>query len=1003
MFRVAVAVSLFGLSCQKGVTAAPLSLSRDFHHTQWTSENGPGAVFDVQQSREGYLWLTTSRGVFRFDGVKFQSLSDATYGAIDTNDIDSVYLSPSEGMWLATMSAGLLLSKDGRLTTFPDRRCTPTRKMGRLVEDRDGSLWVQGAAGLFRLRGSVCEQAGAELGYPGGFAAGLFMDSRGTVWVKVRAGPLLFLPRGESKFRVNSYGEGPSTSYAFLHEAPDGGIWLSDDQGLRRVEGQPGLPALAEPGGKPAGRKSQFGDFTFAPNGSLWAVIANGVERFDLLEPSTQGQIFTAADGLSSDAVWKVLIDREGTTWVATNSGLDRLRRTVLSQQPLPHAQQREFSIAAGDGGSVWTGNASLPLTHVTADGGLTSFLPSHDTITVRRDHTGTIWVAGDGQSHLWRSSGSEFTALHYPEENLDQVVSVAVDRNHDPWITTRSGRAYHLVNGTWSNQNAALGKKPGVIGAMADDAEGNIWFAFSERVVEWDGSGYHSFVRRGTRNISGTTMSVNGNHVWMGGPGGVQLFQGGVFSTMEWKDHGLPGRVSGLVETKTGDLWINGYSGITHVSSADLKAWLRDPRSAVSGEHLDELDGLPGFSEEKVPEPSVVEGTDSRIWFATASGIAWLDPKALEEQRNRLPPAVTVSGIVVNGKVYPGGSNLTLPKHTESLEIDYTALSLAVPERVRFRYKLDGVDKDWQDVRGRREAYYTKLRPGAYKFRVIASNNDGVWNRDGAALNLVLTPAWFQTGWFFALCGASALACVWLLYQLRLRRLAAMINARFEERLAERTRIAQELHDTLLQGFVSVSMHFEVATDQLPDSSPVKPMLKRGLQLIGLVVEEGRNAIRGLHLSRSASLDLEEAFGLVPREVTTWTEESPVEFRVIVNGSRQPLNPLLRDEIYRIGREALINAFRHANARHIEIELSYCSREFQLSVRDDGRGIDQETLRSGREGHWGLPGMRDRALRMGAQFRVLSSPGNGTEVSLTTAGHVVYALRPHCRRFPER
>ena len=304
-------------------------------------------------------------------------MEDATYGAVHSSEIDSVLLPSSGGLWLTTESAGLLFWKDGRLTTFPDRRCTPTRKMGRLIEDRDGSLWVQAAAGLFHLRGSVCEQVGVKQGYPGGFAAGLFMDSAGTLWVKTRTGPLLFMPRGQSKFQVSESGAGPSTSYAFLHEAPDGTIWLSDDQGLRRVTSKSGIAAFSQPGVKGSKPNSQFGDFTFAPDGSLWAVTAKGVRRFDrvaqwsapLALETAPGESFTPEQGLSSDAAWKVLIDREGAVWVATNSGLDRLRRTVLTRVPLPHAQEREFSVAAGDRGSIWTGSGSLPLTQVAADG----------------------------------------------------------------------------------------------------------------------------------------------------------------------------------------------------------------------------------------------------------------------------------------------------------------------------------------------------------------------------------------------------------------------------------------------------------------------------------------------------------------------------------------------------------------------------------------------------------------------------------------------------------
>jgi signal transduction histidine kinase/ligand-binding sensor domain-containing protein len=995
---LALVSEVCGAAAPSALHAAP-----NFHHTAWTSANGLGAVFDIQQSSDGYLWLTTSRGVLRFDGVRFQTVAEATYGAVDTNEIDSVFLPSSGGLWLSTTSAGLLFWKDGRLTAFPDRRCTPTRKMGRLVEDRDGSLWVQGAAGLFHLRGSVCEQAGDKQGYPGGFAAGILMDGKGTLWVKTRSGPLLFMPRGQSKFQVSQYGEGVSTSYAFLHEAPDGTIWLSDNQGLRRVEGKPGIPAFSPPPGKRSKRNSQFGDFTFAASGSLWAVTAKGVQRFDCVEQWTTpqametapGEIYTPKEGLSSDAAWKVLIDREGAAWVATNSGLDRLRRNVLSKQALPLAQEREFSIAAGDRGSIWTGNSSLPLTRIAAGGTITSFPKTRETICVRRDRNGTIWSAGAGDFYLWRSSGEGFLPLHYPEENLDAVVSVAVDRHNDPWITTRSGRAYHFVNGTWSNQNKALGKKPGVIGAMADDQAGNVWFAFSDKVVQWDGSAYHPFVRK-ARDVSQTTMSVRGDRVWLGGPGGVQLFTQGRFYTMKWKDQDLPGRVSGVVETKTGDLWVNGFSGIAHVSAAELKKWLRDPGSAVSAEHFDELDGLPGLSGEKIPEPSVVEASDGRLWFATTKGIAWLDPTALEKNRNRLPPTVVVSAIISNGKMYPGGSSLTLPEYTENVEIDYTALSLAIPERVLFRYKLDGVDSDWQKAGTRRQAFYTKLRPGQYKFRVVACNNDGVWNEAGALLTLTLSPAWFQTSWFLLLCVACSIVLVSLLYRLRVRHIAAAINARFDDRLAERTRIAQELHDTLLQGFLSASMQVHVAVDCLPPDSQVKPILSRALHLMSQVIEEGRNAVRGLRSSHSVSLDLEQAIARIQEEFDPEnTNGTQAGFRVIVEGQQRPLRPLLRDEVYRIIREALINAFRHAHANQIEVTLTYTPKQLRVGVCDNGCGIDSETLRMGRAGHWGLSGMRERADSIGARLHVVSRAGAGTEVELSVPGRVAFEDPP--------
>lgn len=1009
-FRWLAGASLLaGLIPQLGAEP-PARPGSDFYHKEW---NGLGAVFDIKRSTEGFVWLTTSKGVARFDGVRFQSVGEVTRGAVQDSEIDSVFLSPSGGLWLTTEGAGLLLWKDGKLTAFPDRRCTPARKQGQLVEDRDGSLWVQATAGLFRLRGSVCEQVGADQGYPGGFPAGVFLDSGGTLWVKTQTGPLLFLPRGQSRFEASANGRGVSTGYAYVREAPDGGIWLSDDQGLRRVEtarvetkSSPGSSNI--PDSPPSGTHKgspPFGDFAFAPDGSLWAVTSSGVRRFDhpeqwpapVAKASAPGEDFSGGQELSSDAVWKVLVDRGGV-WVGTNSGLDRLRRAPLVSVRLPSTSEHEFAVAAGEKGSVWTGNSNLPLTHVASDGTVTTIPGTRQILSVRRDHRGSIWAAGTGDAYLWGSSGKGFSPLHYPEENLDAVVFTATDRNGDPWITTRSGRAYHLSGGLWGDETKELGKKPGVVGAMVDDQAGNLWFAFSNKVVCWDGSVYRRFsFPDGQRGVSENTMSVRGDHVWLGGAGGVQLFTQGNFHIMRWKDSGGPGRVSGLVETETGDLWINGFSGITHVAAGELKKWLKDPSWAVSAEHLDELDGLPGLSGEMQPEPSLVEAPDGKLWFATTRGIASLDPIALEKNRNPQPPVVLVSAIVSNGKAYSSTAPLTLPPHTESLEIDYTALSLSVPERTIFRYKLDGVDQDWQNAGTRREAYYTKLRPGNYRFHVIARNSDGIWNDAGAALNFEVAPAWFQTDWFLGFCIAAGAYLVWLLYRFRVRQVAAGMNARFDERLAERTRIGQELHDTLLQGFLSASMQVHIASDILPDDSTAKPILNRALEIMNQVIDEGRNAVRGLRLSQSASLDLEQAFARIQQELAPeGAKGRGIGFRVIAEGQRRVLHPLIRDEVYRIGREALTNAFRHARASHIDVELNYRPNQFRLLIRDDGHGIEPNILHAGRDGHFGLCGMRERADRIGAQLHIFSSPAAGTEVELSVPSRAAFQDQPN-------
>jgi signal transduction histidine kinase len=354
-------------------------------------------------------------------------------------------------------------------------------------------------------------------------------------------------------------------------------------------------------------------------------------------------------------------------------------------------------------------------------------------------------------------------------------------------------------------------------------------------------------------------------------------------------------------------------------------------------------------------------------------------------------PVLVHVEGISVDADANPRErrEEAAIPPRTQRITVTFTGLSLSVPERIMFRYRLDGFDRDWSEPTSLRQAVYTNLGPGTYKFHVIASNSDGVWNPSGSTMRFTIAPALWQTSWARLSAFLLLTAMGWTVYRVRLGQVARQLNIRFEERLAERTRIAQELHDTLLQGFVSASMQLHVAAGRLPADSSAKSSLGRVVELMGRVIEEGRNAVRSLRSSSSESLDLKQAFSGVADE---FGSDGQPAYRVIVEGRLRPLNPMIRDDVYRIGREALVNAFRHSNAKAIEIELRYGSSELRMLVRDNGCGIDSQIQKSGREGHWGLPGMRERAERIGARFKVWSSASAGTEIELSVPGLVAFA-----------
>jgi signal transduction histidine kinase len=379
------------------------------------------------------------------------------------------------------------------------------------------------------------------------------------------------------------------------------------------------------------------------------------------------------------------------------------------------------------------------------------------------------------------------------------------------------------------------------------------------------------------------------------------------------------------------------------------------------------------------------------------------IDPSSVST--NKLPPPVHIEGVVVDRTsveeeklqaALNNQSEITLVPRQINLEIDYTGVSFINSAQVKFKYKLEGLEQDWNEVGTRRAAYYSYLPPGEYTFHVIAANRDGVWNTEGASLRVRVFPPFYQTTWFVLLCVAAIGCIAWAAYRWRVHQVRIRLQLQFDERLSERTRIAQDLHDTLLQGFLSAFMQLDVANDNVSADSPAKPQLSRVQQLMAKVIEEGRNAVQGLRSNTDASINLEQAFSRIQQELGI---KNQIGFRVIVEGRPRPLNPVIRDEVYRTGREALVNAFRHSKAKSVEVEVEYAARHLRILVRDDGCGIDPEVLRSGRERHWGLSGMRERAERIGARLKVSSRAAAGTEIELSVPGHVAFQAQSDRRR----
>jgi signal transduction histidine kinase len=415
------------------------------------------------------------------------------------------------------------------------------------------------------------------------------------------------------------------------------------------------------------------------------------------------------------------------------------------------------------------------------------------------------------------------------------------------------------------------------------------------------------------------------------------------------------------------------------------VQAWWNDPDTVVKIRLFDLFDGArpspPSF------QPVASRGPDGRLWFANETVVQMIDPAHLDG--NALPPPVHIEKVVADRESYEPLQGLRIPPRSRDLEIDYTALSFVAPQKVRFRYKLEGRDADWQEAGTRRQAFYSDLPPGKYRFRVIASNNDGVWNETGAVLDFIITPAWYQTNWFLTLCVVTGLVIVWSLYRLRVRQIARGINARFDERLAERTRLARELHDTLLQTIQASKMVADDALERADDSVRLRRAIERLSTWLDQAVNEGRAALNSLRTSTTEKNDLAAALQRATETCMSPGSMSPTFSKV---GESRDMHPIVRDEVYRIGYEAIRNACMHSGASQLKVELRY-EQDLLVRVKDNGKGIDPAIVAAGKDGHFGLLGMRERADRIGAELILDSSANSGTEITLVVPGDIAFRI----------
>ncbi len=963
-----------------------------YGHTAWKIRDGfaPGTAFAIAQTRDGYLWLGTEFGLFRSDGIRFIRWEPPAGQRLPASPY-SLLVSRDGTLWIGTF-AGLVSWNGDKLTQYPE--------LGRqfvtaLLEDREGTVWAatmngEGHGQLCAIRGGGAHCYGQD-GAFGTFVWSLAEDSSGALWAGADSGLWRWKPGPPKRYAAPG-------RLADLTQAGDGRLIVGiRGGGLRQVAGdkleQYPIPAI-RPNVLMPDHEIDSNKLLRDRDGGLWI----GTNQRGLVHVY-QGRtdVFTEGDGLSGNIIAGIFEDREGNVWVSTAGGLDRFRElpvtTVSVKQGL--SSDNVNSVITSTDGSIWMAtrdglarllNGKFTLFH-RADG-----LPDDFVQSLYQDDGGRIWAfTGHG---LARFQNSRFVAV--PGIPSTEVYSMTGDKAGNLWLSGNRGLS-HMREGRLVEQFAwsVLGRFQQAKIIVSD--RGGVWLAFwTDGGVEYfkDGqvrASYSAADGLGKGPIAGLRLDRDGA-VWAATQeSGVSRIKDGRITTMT-TGNGLPcDKIHWTAEDNEGSLWAYTGCGLLRISSDEVNAWIADPKRSLAMTVWDAADGAMPLGAPSSFGPTFAKAADGRLWFVTREDIQVVDSRHLPD--NRVPPPVHIERIVADGKTYwenlPSSASATvrLPARSHDLQIYYTALSLDAPEKVHFKYKLEGQDIDWREVINDRDVQYSNLRPGTYRFRVIACNNSGIWNEQGDSMEFSIAPAYYQTNWFRALCAALVLALVWVIYQLRVRQLHREFALTLDARVAERTSIARDLHDTLLQSFHGLMLRFQVVSDLLPNR-PVeaKDQLSVAIDRAAKAITEGRDAVQGLRASTVQTNDLARAVNALCEELATdpLNTGSPA-FRVAVEGQSRDLHPILRDEVYRIAAEALRNAFHHSAANHIEVEISYHDHRFRLRVRDDGKGMDQAVIAGhGREGHYGLSGMRERASLIGGRLEVWSEIGAGTEVELS-------------------
>jgi ligand-binding sensor domain-containing protein/signal transduction histidine kinase len=975
------AISLLGAMRLDAVTQR--NLPDGYTRRVWQTQDGlpENTVQAFAQTPDHYLWIGTSGGLVRFDGAKFVVFDRGNTPEIHEDSIFCLAVSHDGSLWAGTDGGSLLRYKDGVFRLYSAEQGLTNGFVRAVYEDRERRLWVGTDEGLFQFTGERFIRIDATANIPGLAVHDIREDHAGRLWV---GGSRLVMIQGNECREFLLEGYPSATRVKSILETSDGTVWVGTVSGLQRPRG-----SLA------SGRFEKISEVSSTVrvlredrDGTMWIGSIGGglVRRRDGHFTRVQ-----TPDNPPGSTVLALFEDSERNIWVGMQTGLLRLSRTAMSTFPLPDVPNADFGTVYADrDGSLWV--ASTHLYRINAHRDRSELVPAPEPgITVRnvlRDSTGALWVGTDGHG-AFRLKGAE--KIHYTTHNgltNDFIRAFLESRDGSVWIATDEG-INRWSQGLLTNYRMADGLCYFSIRALLEDSRGGIWIGTDQGVSHWQDGGFlHDAVVERLSSEKVWSIHEDGDGgLWFGTRGGgLFRWRNGVL-TLFGSEHGLASNsIFQILEDAHRTFWMSGPNGISSVSRRDLDELADHPgvRPAVTLYGLS--DGVEATQMHGGTQPAGVLTPGGELWFPSNRGPVRVLP---DQTRPGDLPQVVIEQVFVDGRETSAAGRLVVPPGDGKLQIDYSAIRLRSQERIRFRYKLEGFDREWVEALSGRVAYYTNLPAGEYRFRVQAFE----MNMPEKVAEALLPFQWrahvYRTGWFLALCAVTLLAAVFAAYRLRLRQ----VHERFEAVLEERNRIAREMHDTVIQGCASTSALLEaVVALENTDFGARGELLESARSQIRGTVDEARQAIWNLRNKEAASPQIGQLLDNMAHQIS---QISRVPVRFETSGRPVQLDRSVEYVVLMVAREAVYNAVHHAQPQVVSIRVSFEADNMSMQIVDDGCGFDPVEVLAERTANFGLVGMRERVEHAGGRFDVQSAPGRGTQLSVELPVHSV-AGRTH-------